>query len=1039
MARCANCRADPGDDARFCPHCGARLAPADQKRRKLTTLLFCDLVGSTALAERLEAEAVREVMLRFYEECSKVIARYDGTTAKFIGDAVMAVFGLPSTREDDAERALRAALALRRQLDEVVNVELAATYGVELGIRIGINSGVIVAGEASTVEAMPLGDAANTAARLEQAAAAGEILIGQPTFELTTHLARVEPVPPIAAKGKAEPVRAYRLLGVREGRRPLRTQTAMVGRARELAALHDELELVRTTGRCRLIAVTGDAGVGKSRLLGELRRTTQGVSFLYGRCLSYGEGITYWPLVEVVKQLALIRDDDKPATALDRLDHCLGGDEFSARAGGLLAQTLGLAEGSATPEDIAWAARKLFDVAAARQPTVICLDDLQWAEPGFLQLVDTVVATAEAPLLIVALGRPELRQLRPSWPTLALDRLSPDETRVLLEELGALDATLQEVVVRKADGNPLFVEELVAAVHADPTLELPRTIEALLNARLDRLAPPERVTVESGAVEGEQFHRDAVAYLAPTMSTDELEATLSALAATELVHPEPPVFGQSPAYRFRNLLIRDAVYAGIRKQIRAELHEQFAAWLTEMAGERLPEWEEVVAYHLEQSYLLRAELGRLDQHAQGLGSEAADRLASSGRRALARGDMRAASGLLSRATGLVPHDPARQVELSLEYARALRYAGDRAGSGQVVADALDQATRLQESRLELLCRLEEASVNLYWTTTADADTAVILADRALARFAGTDDHGGLAAAYELHGHVAWLRCRGEEMEAAFSAALASFGRSGTNRSPYWIQHRLPDSYFHGPTPVPEAIERCEEVLEQARGHGVVEVATRAKIAGLWAMTGDVARARAGADACLRMAAEIGLGPMPTSAVNYLGMLELLAGDLDAAEAHLRAGCEVLTAMGETSTYSTAVGLLGRTLERQGALDEAEACTRRSEEAGGPDDLATQVVWRGVRARVLARRGLTEQALVLAAEAVAIAARTDFLAWRGEALLDLAQVLGLAGEPAGAVGAATEALALFETKGNVVLAEQARRAVNEWKAALPVPR
>jgi tetratricopeptide (TPR) repeat protein len=219
----------------------------------------------------------------------------------------------------------------------------------------------------------------------------------------------------------------------------------------------------------------------------------------------------------------------------------------------------------------------------------------------------------------------------------------------------------------------------------------------------------------------------------------------------------------------------------------------------------------------------------------------------------------------------------------------------------------------------------------------------------------------------------------------------------------------------------------------------VEVATRAKIAGLWAMTGDLVRARAGADACLGMAAEIGLGPMPVSAVNYLGMLELLAGDLDAAEAHLRAGCQVLTSMGETSTYSTAVGLLGRTLERQGALEEAEACTHHSEAAGGPDDLATQVVWRGVRARVLARRGLTEQALALAAEAVEIAARTDFLAWRGEALLDLAQVLGLAGEPAGAVGAAAAALALFETKGNVVLAEQAGLAMAEWKAALPLPR
>lgn len=1038
MARCANCRADPGDDARFCPHCGARLAGAVPKRRKLTTLLFCDVVGSTALAESLEAEAVREVMLRFYEESSQIIAHHGGTTAKFIGDAVMALFGLPHTREDDAERALRTALALRRQLDEVVNVELEATYGVRLGVRMGINSGVIVAGEALTVEALPLGDTANTAARLEQAAAVGEILIGQPTYELAAHLAVVEEVPPIAAKGKAEPLRAYRLLQVQEGRRPLQTQARMVGRAQELAVLHHELETVRRTGSCRLISITGDAGVGKSRLLGEFRRTAKGVSFLYGRCLSYGEGITYWPLVEVVKQLASIRDDDTTATALERLGRSLDGDEFATRAARLMAQALGLAEGSATPEDIAWAARRLFDLAAHRQPTVLCLDDVQWAEPGFLQLVDTVVATAGAPLLIVALGRPELRELRPSWPALPLLPLSPEETRSLLQELGSVDATLQEVLVRKADGNPLFVEELVAAVQADPTLELPRTIEALLNARLDRLAPSERTTVESGAVEGEQFHRDAVAYLAPTLSTEELEATLSSLAATELLRPEPPVLGQSAAYRFRNLLIRDAVYAGIRKQIRAELHEQFAQWLTEVAGDRVAEVEEVVGYHLEQSYLLRAELGNLDPHAQAVGSEAAARLASSGRRALARGDLQAANGLLRRATALLPHEPARQVELSLEHARALRYAGDRASSGRAVTDALARATLLEDARLVLLCLLEQASVNLYWTSTADADAAVALADQALATFEGTDDHDGLAAAYELHGHVAWVRCRGEAMASAFSAALSHFEQSDTTRSPYWVLHRLPDSYFHGPTPVPVAITRCEAILEQARGHGVVEVATRAKIAGLWAMTGDIARARAGVGACLRMAAEVGLGPMPMSAVNYIGMIELLAGDLDAAEAHLRSGCEVLTSMGETSTYSTAVGLLGRTLERRGDLAEAEECTHRSDEAGGADDLATQVVWRGVRARVLARRGEAGQALTLATEAVEIAARTDFLSWRGEALLDLAQVLALAGERDEAVRAASEALALFETKGNVVLAEQARRSVADHQAR-PVAR
>ena len=506
MPVCPSCGHDNREGAKFCEACGFSFAvsPARAKeQRKTVTVLFCDLTGSTALGETLDPERLRALLARYFEAMKAIVERHGGSVEKFIGDAVMAVFGVPLLHEDDALRELRSAVEMRDALPEL---------GLEG--RIGVMTGEVVTG---TEERLATGDAVNVAARLEQAAQPGEVLVGQSTLVLVRDAAEVEPVEPLVLKGKAEPVRAYRLLRVREA--PERRHEApFVGRERELALVREAWERVRAGRRCELVTVIGDAGVGKSRLVAEVLASVE-AAVVRGRCLPYGEGITYWPVVEVLKQLDLLPPEEAAAAAIRSL--------------------LGESEAATSAEEIAWAFRKTLEQAAAERPLVVVFDDIQWGEETFHDLIEHVaLLSSDASILLLCIARPELSELHPAWPvTLRLEPLGDKDVEELIAEriLGELRAK----ITRAAGGNPLFIEEMLAmAEEEEGEVVVPPTLQALLAARLDQLETAERSVLERGAIEGEIFHRGAVQALA----ADETQVTprLAALVRKELIRPDTP-------------------------------------------------------------------------------------------------------------------------------------------------------------------------------------------------------------------------------------------------------------------------------------------------------------------------------------------------------------------------------------------------------------------------------------------------------------------------------------------------------------------
>ena len=597
--------------------------------------MFADVTGSTELGERLDPEALRRVMERYFEFARRVITRHGGTVEKFIGDAVMAVFGVPVIHEDDALRAVRAAADLRAELPGL-NVELRRDHDATLQLRTGVNTGEAVT---AIDDWLAVGDAVNVAARLEQAAAPGEILLGPETVDLVRDAVRLEALEPMALKGKSGPVAVHRLVEVlvKAGSPRRLLETPMVGRAHQLRMVEDAYANVVRERTCGLFTLLGVAGVGKSRLSAEF---TAGLdaTVVRGRCLSYGEGISYWPVAEVVRQLL----------ASPGLGEALTGSADQARA---IRALLGESAPAGTSAEIAWAVRKLLERGAALRPLVVVLDDIHWGEPTFLDLVEQVADLSRgAPVLLLCLARPELLDRRPAWgggklnaTTVLLEPLNSDEAGELIERLlpaaAVTDPALRTRALEAAAGNPLFLEEIAAvAASSGGNVLVPPTIQALLAARLDQLDPAERRVLERGSVEGNSFHRGAVEALGPEETS--VPAKLVTLVRKDLVRPDEATFPGDDAFRFRHLLIRDAAYDGLPKSVRARLHETFANWLDERASD-LAERDEIIGYHLEQACRYRRELGlgRTPRWPNAAG----ERLAAAGRSALARGDVRAAA------------------------------------------------------------------------------------------------------------------------------------------------------------------------------------------------------------------------------------------------------------------------------------------------------------------------------------------------------------------------------------------------------------
>jgi class 3 adenylate cyclase/tetratricopeptide (TPR) repeat protein len=969
---CASCAHKNSEGAKFCEECGfsfpAAPAPA-RAQRKTVTVLFCDLTGSTALGETLDPERLRVLLARYFERMRAIVERHGGSVEKFIGDAVMAVFGVPVLHEDDALRAVRAAVEMRDALPEL---------GIEG--RIGAMTGEVVTG---TEERLATGDAVNVAARLEQAAQAGEVLVGEPTLALVEGAVDVEPVEPLVLKGKAEPVPAYRLLCVREA--PERRHEALfVGRERELAIVRGAWERVRAEERCELVTVVGDAGVGKSRLAAEALASIE-ARVVRGRCLPYGEGITYWPVVEVVKQLDALPSDPAAAAAMRSL--------------------LGETDAATSAEEIAWAFRKLFEEQA---PVVVLFDDVQWGEETFLDLVEHVaVLSSGASILLLCMARPELLDSRPSWPvTVRLEQLSSQEAASLIG--AGVPEKLRAKIASSAGGNPLFIREMLAiADEAGDDVEVPPTLKALLAARVDQLDTAERRVLERGAVEGEVFHRGAVLALAP----EERQVTprLAALVRRDLIRPTAPQFAREDGFRFRHLLIRDAAYDALPKATRAELHERFADWL-EKRRDELVELDEILGYHLEQATHYRHELGR---PVTSLAERACERLAAAGRRAASRGDDRAATGLLERALELTR--PSRlDAVLELDLADAV---SDRDGTtAAAIADAAAERARAAGDETgELLARVGAAFHRVFVETDPAIDELERLARTALPLLEREGNDAGLVHVWCALGMgVANTRGRFEDYAKAAEQALRHARPAGrANPRLFGLQ----DALVFGPRPADEALRTLDAHLPE---HPDAESqATRAWLLTMLACFDEASKlAREAGDHARELRGD--------DMIDYvLGPIAATAGRHEDAAVHLRRYCDLLEVRGMRGVLSSYAPLLGRSLCALGRHDEAEPLAQQGRQLGDQQDAWTQALWRQVQALVLAHRGQYAEAERLARQAVAFTDRTDSLNLQGDALDDLAAVLRLAGRSDEAKATLNQALKQYERKNNLAMAAQMR--------------
>jgi len=666
-----------------------------------------------------------------------------------------------------------------------------------------------------------------------------------------------------------------------------------------------------------------------------------------------------------------------------------------------------------------------------------------------LNLIEHLAELArDAPMLLVCLARPELLEERPSWgggklsaTSILLAPLSEGESAQLIENLAGpsgLGAEKLEAIANAAEGNPLFLEQLLAMLSEDGAageISVPPTIQAVLTARLDRLQPEERAVLEHASVIGREFSRGAVTELSPEGVRREIDAHLDTLLRRELIWPHRSLFPGDAAFRFRHVLLREAAYESVPKQARAELHERFASWLERAAGSRAREFEESVGHHLEQAYRYRIELGPVDDRARELARRAAARLAASGRRAYASGDLPAAVQLLSRATLLLDPGTSGRPELLMDLGDALRESGDLGGAAATLTEAADAAASSGDSALELYVDIARLRLQLQTDPEISTDEVLRAGERAVRVFEQLGDERRLAKAWELLAWVPWFRCQAAAAEAALLRALEHARRAGDHRMEAQSLNLLVGATSLGPLPVEEGIRRCEEILAQPAEQRRVRASALRALAGLKAMAGSFDEARSAMTDCRTIVEDLGLRVTAASATETDAMIEMLAGDPSAAERELRWGYESLGQMGATSEVAPVLAaLLAQALYAQGHDDEALRFSKLSEDAAAPDDLSAHVQWRAARAKVLARMGKLEEGEACAREAVALAEQTDFLVVHADALVDLAEVLRRGGHTTEAVPTLREALGLYDRKGNVVSSRRAAALLSEFAAS-----
>jgi class 3 adenylate cyclase len=980
----------------------APAARALPESRRMVTALFCDVVGSTRLATELDPEAYRRLISSYFEVASRAIEAHGGTVEKFIGDAVMALFGVPELHEDDALRAVRAAVDVRDAVSR-------AHAGEDVRVRIGVNTGEVVTSASSRLRAV--GPAVNVAAHLEARAGTNEIVLGAATERLVRDVLRADEL------DLGDGLVGWRL---RELIAPIaaverRPETPFVGRRKELSRLEGAFGRMRDESQSNSVTVVGEAGIGKSRLAREFLEALRGEArVLIGRCHSYGAGATYLPIAEVVRAVA-------PDASVAAIAAALEGTEHAERIAQRVAEVVCSTEAPAIGGEAFWAIRRLLEAVAGERPLVVVFDDLHWAEPTLLDLVEYLGQWAQGPILILSLARRELLEMRPGWAgpsstgfLLELEPLAADEVNALLEEISDGSANgLREQIVEHAGGNPLFAEQLflLASEAADVRLDqAPPTVEALIAARLDRLDPSELELLRHASVIGRLFTAEELADLGPFHDAD-----LATVQRKALVDPRHTDGG----YRFHHALVRDVTYRSIPKADRADLHERAADSLERHDGA-----DELVGYHLEQAFLYRAQLGPLDAAAEALGLRAANRLLAAGKRARDRGEFAPAEALFTRAVDLFPSNAAVRRSAQFELVEILNGLAEHDRSFALLDELAVAAEASADRRIQALVTLERIWAEKQTVRLAHED-ALRAAEDATRQLQRLDDPDGIARGLGMMALLRGWDGKTADAERLLEQALEHAERAGRIALVGDALEWLCWWALSGPTPTVAGIERCNETLQRARDGIMAEAPILVARGTLLAMHEGAAAGRADVARGRSLYLELG-NPMPWAATALRAAeVEMLDEDWVAAEALLTPGCEWERDHEQLGYLTALEGALAQALLAQGRDHEAQLVCDDVLRIAAADDLDAHIRVGCVRAVLAARRGDAEAADDLLQRARTIADATDWLTLRAFVALSAAEIGRLTGRTELERSALREALRLSELKGDLVTATRTR--------------
>jgi class 3 adenylate cyclase/tetratricopeptide (TPR) repeat protein len=978
---------------------------AEPGQRKTVTVLFSDLVDSTAMAESIDPEALAELLGGYFTQMRSIIERHGGSVEKYIGDAIVGMFGVPTTHEDDAVRAVHAALDMHDALDSL-NDGIERRYGVRLAARIGVNTGEIALtgdGTGGSHGGTALGHAINMAARLQQAARPGEVLIGAATYKLARASVVAEALAALDVKGSTSPVDAWRVIGTIDRRLTgWEGEGLFVGRARELTVIDAALTAATNEKACVVVTVVAPPGMGKSRLAAEAtRRIADRAQIVFGRCLPYGEGVTYAPLAEMAATADLPADE--PAVARARV---------------ALADTA-----LASPEETAWVFKQMLESVAEHRPLVAVVDDLHWAEPLLIDVLDYVATLSiDRPMLLLCLCRPDLFDIRPEWATprqhssiLRLEPLTADETDALLATNEALvsDEAARREIVDAAAGVPLFVEQ-IAALRSEGEGGLPPTVRALLAARVDRLQPAERIVLERAAIQGEVFDRATVAALVGEQAQIPVGGTLMGLVRREFIRPERSADG-GERFRFSHALLRDAVYDQMARRLRSQLHERYADLIELVDGD-----VEVVAHHLERAQSELAVIASADPETTALAERAGAALHAAGRRALARKEWQHARDLLERARIVIVGEPTKEAAVLVDLIQAYGELADWERGVDNFEAALQSARSAGDVSVELRAEMTWA---LLQSRRGDAhwrERLPGIADRAIEHFSSGGYEADLATALLMKSYTPGSENIAASIEMLRQAQIHAES-AGDERTQIEIWDELGGAMIFGPTPYEEVRQYAQREITWARQRGIAFTEADGMLGEAYtiAAAGKTDEARQAIAAVRELFAQLpGFVSQLGESDALAAMVELHAGDNVAAESFYRRALKTLE-RGEHALWwrSEAIGLadlladLGRNEESRALLDEVD---RRGLVWGArPRSRYLQA-----RAKLAIAGGDAQTALKQAREAVDLLAKIQAPQGEARAHEVLGSLLADTGDATGSRAEFERARALYAAKGYV---------------------